>query len=141
MAKSKYSTASHIKILEFLKANGDRVVKEGDIDAFLKSEGVEVNPSTIYRYLNHLSEDGQIIKYAARKGEMSSFQYIGDEDNECKEHLHLHCIKCDRIIHLDCGFMEEVSGHIMSHHGFLLQCESSVLYGICKECQREIVNE
>ena len=40
-----------------------------------------------------------------------------------------------RIIHLECGFMEEISRHIVAHHGFELQCDSSVLYGVCKDCK------
>ena len=102
------------------------------------SEGIEVNSSTIYRFLNKLSTSGEVMKYVARKGEMSSFQYIGGGvEHNCKEHLHLHCVKCGRIIHLDCGFMNEIKGHIMEHHGFELQCESSVLYGVCSECRKD----
>ena len=75
------------------------------------------------------------MKYVANKGEMSSFQYIGDK-HACKEHLHLRCVLCEKIIHLECDFMCEISEHIMDHHGFSLICESSVLYGICKECAK-----
>lgn len=134
MSKS-YSTISHTKIMKYLSDNRDKVVTVNDIDEYLEKQGTKVNSSTIYRYLNKLSDSGQVMKYVARKGEMSTFQYIGDKVNSCKEHLHLRCVRCGRIIHLDCGFMDEISKHIMEHHGFELQCESSVLYGICGECR------
>ena len=112
MSKS-YSTVSHTKIMKYLADNKDKLVTVNDIDNFLKGEGIEVNSSTIYRFLNKLSDGGELMKYVAKKGEMSSFQYIGDEKHNCKEHLHLHCIKCGKIIHLECGFMQEIKGHIM----------------------------
>ena len=30
--------------------------------------------------------------------------------------------------------MDEVRGHLMAEHGFTLQCEGSVLYGLCRSC-------
>ena len=136
MAKS-YSTVCHKKITEYLSENKDKVVTVNDIDCYLEEQGTKVNSSTIYRYLNRLSDEGLVMKYVAKKGEMSSFQYTGDKVRNCREHIHLRCVRCGKIIHLDCEFMEELSNHIMEHHGFKLQCESSVLYGVCEECRRK----
>ena len=61
------------------------------------------------------------------------FQYV-DEGRHCREHLHLKCVRCGRIYHLDCHFMDEVRAHLMAEHGFTLQCEGSVLYGMCRSC-------
>ncbi|MGN0370930.1 MAG: Fur family transcriptional regulator [Butyrivibrio sp.] len=138
MAKGNYSTIRHTKIMKYLTDNHDKLVTVNDIDEFLKNEGVEVNLSTIYRFLNKLSDKGELMKYVAGKGEMSSFQYIGGEEKHCKEHLHLHCTGCGKIIHLECSFMNEISSHIMNHHGFMLQCESSVLYGLCEDCRKVV---
>ena len=57
-----------------------------------------------------------------------------DEGRHCREHLHLKCVQCGRIYHLDCHFMDEVRAHLMAEHGFTLQCEGSVLYGLCRHC-------
>ena len=35
---------------------------------------------------------------------------------------------------MDCHFMDEVRAHLMAEHGFTLQCEGSVLYGLCRHC-------
>ena len=58
MSARNYKTVSHSKIIEYLEANKDRMVKVQDIDNYLKDTGIEVNNSTIYRYLNKLSSDG-----------------------------------------------------------------------------------
>ena len=70
------------------------------------------------------------------KGEKAVFQYV-DEGRHCREHLHLKCVQCGRIYHLDCHFMDEVRAHLMAEHGFTLQCEGSVLYGLCRHCAQK----
>ena len=134
MAKS-YSTISNTKIMKYMEENRDRLVTVSDVEKYLISENIEVNISTIYRFLNKLCNGGEVIKYVAKKGEMSSFQYVGQGADRCKNHIHLQCTGCGSVIHLECGFMEEIKSHIMEHHGFALQCESSVLYGLCKKCK------
>ena len=76
------------------------------------------------------------MKYVADKGEKAVFQYV-DEGRHCREHLHLKCVQCGRIYHLDCHFMDEVRAHLMAEHGFTLQCEGSVLYGLCRHCAQK----
>ena len=77
-----------------------------------------------------------MMKYVADKGEKAVFQYV-DEGRHCREHLHLKCTGCGRIYHLDCRFMDEVRAHLMAEHGFVLQCEGSVLYGLCRACAHQ----
>ena len=134
MAKA-YSTISHIKIMKYLQDNVDRLVTVSDIEDYLKAEGIAVNNSTIYRFLNKLSDSGELLKHNKSGNAMSEFQYVGSDSHDCHEHLHLHCIKCGRIIHLECSFMNDIRTHIMNHHGFTIECENSVLYGVCENCK------
>ena len=133
MAGSSYATASRRKILEYLKNSNDHTVTAADVDEYLKKHDSEVNITTIYRYLDKLAGEQRIMKYVADKGERAVFQYV-DEGRHCREHLHLKCVQCGRIYHLDCHFMDEVRAHLMAEHGFTLQCEGSVLYGLCRSC-------
>lgn len=129
-----YTTASRKKILEFLKSNRDRTVKASDIDSFLKQNDSEVNITTIYRYLDKLAQEGTVIKYVAEKGSQAVYQYV-ETGHHCEEHLHVTCVNCGCIIHLECAFMDEILDHILNDHGVTLQCRSSMLYGLCRECQ------
>jgi len=90
----------------------------------------------VYRYLDKLAGEQRIMKCVADKGEKAVFQYV-DEGRHCREHLHLKCVQCGRIYHLDCHFMDEVRAHLMAEHGFTLQCEGSVLYGLCRHCAQK----
>ncbi|MGN0349326.1 MAG: Fur family transcriptional regulator [Roseburia sp.] len=133
MAGSNYATANRKKILDFLRKNSDRTVSVQDIDCYLKRQDSEVNLTTIYRYLDKLEKEGCVIRYVAKKGGKAVYQYV-EEGKNCEEHLHLKCIACGRIHHLDCAFMDEISEHIKKEHGFLLQAKNSILYGFCETC-------
>lgn len=133
MAGNGYATASRKKILEFLKGNCDRTVTAADIALYLKQNDSEVNITTIYRYLDKLVKDGMVMKYVAEKGSQAVYQYVG-QGHRCEEHLHLKCVKCGCVMHLECAFMGEIAEHIQKNHGFALQCKNSILYGVCSEC-------
>ena len=65
-------------------------------------------------------------KYVLHKPEM-----------ECSHHLHMHCVKCGKVFHLNCSFMDEIAHHLNEEHGFVIDCEKSVLMGLCEECRKE----
>lgn len=134
MAGSGYATASRKRILDFLKKNSDRTVTVADIDGYLKECDSEVNITTIYRYLDKLAGEGTVIKYVAEKGGKAVYQYV-EQGHRCDEHLHIKCVKCGCIVHLECDFMDEIAEHILRDHGFALQCKNSILYGTCEKCR------
>ena len=137
MAGSGYATNSRRKILDFLKSNSDRTVTAADIDQYLKRNGDAVNITTIYRYLDKLLAEHVIIKYADAGSERAVYQYSG-EMGHCVQHLHLKCVKCGRILHLDCGFMDEFRNHLKEDHKFRLLCEGDLLHGICGDCEKKM---
>lgn len=134
MAGSGYATASRKRILDFLKKNSDRTVTVADIDDYLRKSDSEVNITTIYRYLDKLASEGMVIKYVAEKGGKAVYQYV-EQGHRCDEHLHIKCVKCGCIVHLECDFMDEIAEHILRDHGFALQCKNSILYGTCEKCR------
>lgn len=135
MARSEsYSTRARTEILNYLKQNRSGTVSVRDILQYLQNQGLSVNRTTVYRYLDKLWSDHIILKYADSSCEKAVYQFAG-EDGHCAEHLHLKCRKCGKLIHLDCGFMDEFRNHIQQHHSFELQCDGNILYGICDQCR------
>ena len=111
MARSDgYNTRTRQLILDYLINNRQHAVSASNILEHLEEQGASPNPTTVYRYLDKLAGEQRIMKYVADKGERAVFQYV-DEGRHCREHLHL-----------------------MAEHGFTLQCEGSVLYGLCRHC-------
>lgn len=129
-----YNTFTRTKINEYLEEKVDRTVTVTDISDYLKDNGCEVNVTTIYRYLDKLISEKKVIKYVAEKGKKAAFQYVGI-DNHCDKHLHLKCVKCGKVEHLECEFMDSIAGHIDKEHGFEIQCRNSIIYGTCEECR------
>ncbi|MGP1507876.1 MAG: Fur family transcriptional regulator [Sphaerochaeta sp.] len=136
MSGTGYNTASRNRIIEYLRGNRERTVNVTDIHSALRDSGNDVNISTVYRFLEKLTEEGHVMKYVAENGSRAVYQYV-DSSHHCEEHLHLQCIKCGAIIHLDCGFMDEISNHILQEHGFHIQCKNSIVYGLCENCFSE----
>ena len=136
MPGSEYKTNSRTKIKEYLEANRDRTVSVKDIASHMEDEKLSVNLTTIYRYLDKLEKEGAVLKYTGEKGDKATYQYVGS-NNGCDEHLHLKCTNCGAVIHLNCKFMDQISEHISSHHGFSIQCKNSVIYGLCSECAKK----
>jgi len=135
MKKREYQTKGRKMIWQYLLEEKDHAVSISDIEQFLMENQEHVNLSTIYRYLDKLVMEHKVLKYQQEDGRKAVFQYV--EEDRCHQHLHMQCVRCGRMIHLDCGFMDEISDHMMEHHHFRLQCQNSILYGICESCEKE----
>ena len=137
MAERKpYNTKTRQAILEYLMKQSNTTVSVADIEAYLKENGITVNTTTVYRYLDKLCNEHVVMKYPDLKSDKAVFQFAG-EDQHCAHHLHLKCIKCGKIIHLDCDFMDQLKEHLYSDHGFHLQCSGDMLHGICQDCENK----
>ncbi len=135
MARSDgYKTKGRQLILNYLEATKERTVTVSEIQQFMEQEGNPVNVSTIYRNLDALVAQGKVMKSVSEKGDKSTYRYVEPEHN-CHKHLHIQCVKCGKIIHLECGFMNSIEEHILKEHGISLLCENSILYGVCETCK------
>lgn len=130
-----YNTRTRQLILDYLVENRHHAVSASHILDELEQQGAAPNPTTVYRYLDKLVSEQRVMKYVADKGEKAVFQYV-EQGRRCREHLHLKCVKCGQIDHLECDFMEQLRAHLEEEHGFALQCEGSMLYGVCSRCRR-----
>lgn len=128
-----YKTKNKTEIMEYLMSRKDQRVSAADIINHLREKGSKVNQTTIYRNLDKMTESGEILKYKTASTECAMYQCVKNHNN-CRNHLHLQCETCGRIIHLECGFMDTISGHLLADHGFKLKCNGSVLLGTCKVC-------
>ena len=128
-----YNTKAKEFVTGILKKNKERTLSAAEIYSFAKRSDAGICESTVYRMLSRMEKDGKIIKYVSEKGGSAVYQFVGDSGH-CKGHLHLKCTSCGAVYHLDCHFMEELSSHLDSEHGFKLSCEGSILYGTFRKC-------
>ncbi|MBQ3546313.1 MAG: transcriptional repressor [Lachnospiraceae bacterium] len=136
----RYNTKQRELILKYLSESEGKHIKADEILEYLKKNDTPVGKSTVYRYLDNLMEQNLIRKYTVEDGQGACYQYLGSEGhNHCKEHYHLKCSKCGELFHVSCEFMDEISAHILEHHGFTVDNSKTVFYGICKKCKLQIV--
>lgn len=130
----RYNTKQRELILEYLANSNGQHVKVENILEYLKGKDTPVGKSTVYRYLDTLTEQNLIRKYTLEEGTGACYQYIGGESH-CQEHYHLKCSQCGELFHVSCSFMDEITKHILNEHDFCVDNSKTVFYGICGECR------
>lgn len=89
-----------------------------------------ISLGTIYRNLNLLVEQGEILKLSCGDG-IDHFDYNTDE------HYHFICRKCKRVLDLE---MESISHiNIIANANFkgTIEGSSTYFYGICPKCKTD----
>ncbi len=131
--ESGYNTKQKEKLVDFLINNKDKHTTVQEISAYLSSEGSPLGTATIYRQLDKLVESGCVRKFVIDGKTGACYQYIENE-HECREHFHLKCLNCGKLIHLNCDHLMSINKHIEEHHGFVIDPSQTVFYGRCAEC-------
>lgn len=127
----KYKTKNRDKVIEFLKSNSDRSYALVDICEILVADGH--GKSTVYRIISELVAEGCVKKISDGTSRHCTYQYVGG--TSCKSHLHLKCLVCGNIIHLDHSRSENVCRELLAGAGFTLEA-GGLLFGECGECKR-----
>lgn len=135
MADEGYKTNNRRIIKEFLMQNSNRTVSVADILGHFDELNLNINITTVYRYMDKLEKENRVIKYKSENGKTAVYQYV-EEEMGCNGHLHLKCVKCGRILHLDHEFMAQAAKYINDEYGFLIQCKNSLIYGTCRNCRQ-----
>lgn len=131
-----YSTKQSRLIENVLKNNSNIHLTADEIFEKLKSNGEAVGKTTVYRHLEKLYSDGIVRKFSGGDGGSACFQYTHNS-SVCKSHYHLNCVECGELIHAECEFLNKLSEHILSEHGFSVDGSKTVLYGICEDCAKK----
>ena len=131
----QYNTKQNDRVTAVLRQAGGAHLTAEDIATALAPIGM----STVYRQLDRLCEQGVVRRFFVEEGVRACYQYVG-EDCACHHHYHLKCSVCGKLLHVECHFLDEMAAHILSHHGFTVQPEKTVLYGVCEACRAKEAN-
>lgn len=134
----RYNTKQRELILRFLSESDGKHVKAEEIFDYLKKNDTPVGKSTVYRYLDTLTEQNIVRKYTIEDGQGACYQFVGETGHSrCREHYHLKCSNCGELYHVSCELMDKINLHILEEHGFTVDNSKTVFYGICEKCRRE----
>ena len=93
-----------------------------------------VNKTTVYRNLDKMTENGQLIKHKSMVSEGYIYQHA-DEHMHCEDHIHFQCCKCGSVIHLDDKKTTAYLKAISETLGLSIDLGLSTLNGICPKCK------
>lgn len=123
-----YKTLHQNQIVEFFKEHPDDVFTASDL---IEKFQEQMNKATIYRKL-HLLEENKMVRKCYNLSKQS-YEYQLAQD--CENHLHLVCKCCGKIIHLKCEKTNGFLAHLATDHGFMIDQESTMIFGICEGCR------
>ena len=88
--------------------------------------------TTVYRVIEKLYQDG-FLKKSVKDNHETYYQYL--EKCDCENHFYLKCRNCQKLIHIDCDCIKDLSFHIKEKHQFKINQEQIIIDGICAKCE------
>ena len=129
----EYNTKQREVLLKFFTDNADAHFTAAEIELALAQKGEKLGKATVYRRLERLVEDGVVRRFVSDDAKVSCYQYAGGE--ACKNHYHLKCLKCGDLLHVECNYLDEMSRHVLEHHGFTVDTHKITICGVCEKCR------
>ena len=131
---AEYATEQKKILLDFLRKNAERAFSVDELIIGMKDEYGEGIPgtSTVYRLMTKLVDEGVVKRFVKGHSRRFVYQIVGDE--HCRSHLHLKCIGCGKLLHLDERVSDELLDKIRSNSNFSVNEEETVLFGECASC-------
>jgi len=121
----KRNTVQKIKIMEYLKSTKSHPTAE-EVYVEVSKEIPTISLSTVYRNLNSMAEDGDILKFE-----------VGNEahfDADIGFHHHIYCKVCKRVFDL---YDKEIANYIKENASipnFKIETTNLIFIGKCITC-------
>ncbi len=125
-----YSTRARRQIIEFLNTDPDRGYTAEELASALQRRYGEQAPgkSSVYRLLSQLAEEELLHRYEEEGSKRSCYRIAG---SHCHEHLHLKCLDCGKLMHMEEEQSAALLSEILKQSGFEVDEYRSVLFGRC----------
>ena len=88
-----------------------------------------VNPSTVYRALERLAHEGKVSV-----SDMGDRAVVFEAVNQ-KQHHHLVCQSCKRVILIDDELVHPFLDAMGKHYDFHITTNHLILFGLCEQCR------
>ena len=138
---SRYNTEQKKILIDFLEQHHDSSYTVEEIIEGIDNSGVNISlgKSTVYRIMTELVEARRVQRFADKKGR--SFLYRIIADDLCRSHLHMKCMRCGRIFHLDRATSDALLERVKTINDFVISEEDTLLFGNCSACKAEDKND
>lgn len=97
----------------------------------MKNKNYRVSRATLYNTMDLLLESRLVIKHQFGQN-ISTYEKAYD----CKEHDHLICTKCGKVIEFCDTRVNEIQNEISMKNDFDVSYHSLYFYGLCSDCKK-----
>ena len=133
-----YRTKQRAELIAFLEANKGEHMSARVLCDRMAQVGIEIGTATVYRQLEALVKEGLVRKYIIDESGPACFEYVGENDSCEDEHcFHCLCTQCGTLYHVECNHLAGIGDHLLSDHGFTIDPQRTVFYGVCKDCANQ----
>jgi len=134
-------TKQRLTVLEAIASRPEEHLTAEEIFELVKADCPDIGLATVYRTIQLLSELHLIDRINFDDGFV---RYEMGTVSECEHrhhHHHLICMKCGKVISFRDDLLEELEDKITAVTGFSVVDHEVKLYGFCKECGGNLVEE
>ena len=134
-------TRQRLVVLEAIASRPDEHLTAEEIFALVKVDSPDIGLATVYRTIQLLNELHLIDRINFDDGFV---RYEMGTVSGCEQkhhHHHLICMKCGKVISFRDDLLEELEERITATTGFFIVDHEVKLYGFCKECGGNLIEE
>lgn len=86
-----------------------------------------ISMGTVYRNLNHLSEQGLLLKIGVANG-------CDRFDGRTDKHFHMICNECEKVYDIELEELKNLADRVHKESNFIVTGFDLTIEGICKNC-------
>jgi Fur family ferric uptake transcriptional regulator len=116
-------------IWEALTAEPDLHLSADDLAARVAERLPSLNPSTVYRTLDVLVDEGLVVR-SALGGDRALYEPAHEHS-----HHHLVCVGCGTVVHVHDDAVDDLARTIAARYDFELGAGEQALRGLCSNCR------
>lgn len=133
---SEYKTQQKELLLAFLYANRETPFTVDEIAARMR-ETFDNAPgkSTVYRLMGKLCDEGSVKRFEKGNSRTFLYQYAGEA--ACRRHLHMKCLQCGKLLHMQTEQSEQLLREIFGNSDFEVDRQETTLFGRCAQCRKK----
>ncbi len=125
----KYNTKQKESILECIKENSEEYMTIQKLYEELLKKGQKVGLTTIYRNLEKLEAEKEIVAINIEGYNGTCYKYRSD-----KKVFYIKCEECGNLIPIQCSELLSLYVHLKEEHHIQINPVKTMFYGRCGSC-------
>ncbi|MBE7023397.1 MAG: Fur family transcriptional regulator [Ruminococcaceae bacterium] len=132
-----YQTAQKKVLTDFLTENCEKTFSVEELYTEMEKiyeKKTLPGKSTVYRLIQQMTEEGIVKRTAKENSRKFVYQIAGGE--HCAFHLHMKCMDCGKILHMNDDDSLRLMAQVFEKNRFSVDEKYTVLVGRCCECKQ-----